>query len=443
MSLGVPAMPRKNCDFLRQFIGVTLLCGLSGLLLWLLPFSQVRASQSTSGLASAGASVHRDANLSPTIAVEEAEDLINLLPATKELRAKGMDVKWDAQAVPTMNNRDYYFFWVYNVTAQKERDTGSISVGNYVVNKHTADVRVWQVSHDVFHGDDGVLVTTNELERLQEELRKKHGIDSTSIQEYRFAHLAKRIIPREAAQSAVRLPITERSKDAAEVSCWKTSDHLISRRGRCPIISSSAGYRAFAEAEAIAFRPKYRETYSGPLCENRIKLFLAKAGESSFQVILESGQSENECVTVGGTDSCGVKGIQPVDWSRDGRFLVANLLLWQYESDSSVTRVPIIYDAGKSEVLRPDVYRFFEGYCPNQAKESCDFELVAQGFSPEGTLVFSASMPPIDPSSGQASCLDKKRPFLFELGANKTTCLPSDYKVRHYGTWSSGSVPKP
>src|SRR5882672_8227397 len=91
-----------------------------------------------------------DENLSPTITISEAEDLINLLPATKELRAEGMDVKWDVQAVPTMNNRDYYFFWIYNATAQKERDIGSISVGNYAVNKHTADVRVWQVSKDVF-----------------------------------------------------------------------------------------------------------------------------------------------------------------------------------------------------------------------------------------------------------------------------------------------------
>jgi len=393
--------------------------------------------------ASDGTSVSHDENLSLTITVSEAEELINLVPATKELRAKGIDLKWDVQVVPTLNNKVYYFFWIYNVTAQKQGDIGSISVGNYAVNKYTADVRVWQVSDEVSYGDDGVLVTSNELERLQEELRKKHGLNAMMVQQFRSEHLAKRIIPREAAQSAVRLPITERSKDTAEISCWKTSDLLISRLGRSSMISSSAGYRAFAEVEAIAFRPKYRETYSGPLCENRIKLFLAKASESSFQVILASDQSENECVIVGGTDSCGVKGIQPVDWSRDGRFLLANLLLWQYESDSSVTRVPIIYDAGKSEVLRPDVYRFFEGYCPNQAKESCDFELVAQGFSPGGTLVFSASMPPIDPSSGQASCLDKKRPFLFELGANKTTCLPSDYKVRHYGTWSSGSVPKP
>src|SRR5258707_1912206 len=197
------------------------------------PLSSARASAFASGVVS---DADGDTNLSPTITTEEAADLIALLPVTKELRAKGMDVRWDVQAVPTMNNRDYYFFWIYNATAQKERDIGSISVGNYAVNKHTADVRLWQVSHDVSFGDDGALITGKELERLQEELRKKHGITSASIQEYRSAHLAKRIIPHEQAQSAVRLPVIERSDDTAEVSCWSGSDHLISRLGRSPII---------------------------------------------------------------------------------------------------------------------------------------------------------------------------------------------------------------
>jgi hypothetical protein len=444
-------MPRKNCDFLRQFIGVTLSCALSGLLLWLLTLSQVRASQSTSGLASASARVHPDANLSPTITVEEAEDIINLLPATKELRAKGMDVKWDVQAVPTMNNTDYYFFWIYNATAQKERDIGSISVGTYAVNKHTADVRVWQVSNDVFHGEDGVLVAANELERLQEELRTKQGIDSTAIQQYRSAHLAKKIIPRELAQSAVRLPISERSSDTAGLSCWKGSEHLASRLGRSPIMTSSAGYRAFAEVKATAFRPKYQETYSGLLCENTVKLFFAKGGESDSQILLDSSQPKSDCIAIEGRDSCEVNGIQLVDWSSDGRFLLADMVLWEYESDALVMRVPIIYDVTKSEFIRPDVYHFFDEYYktsffkekPEPSAPRCEFELRTEGFSPDGNIIVSASRPPDDPSFVQEFCLDKKQTFLFELGTNKITRLPSNYKLQHYGTRKPGDVSKP
>lgn len=218
-----------------------------------------------------------------------------------------------------MNNEDYYFFWIYNATAQKHGDIGSISVGNYAVNKYTADVRVWQVSHEVSYGDDGALVTTNDLERLQDELRKKRGINSASIEQYRPAHLAKRIISREQAQSAVRLPIIQRSSNTRQLTCWKDSDHLISKLGRSPIISSSPGYRAYAEVDAIAFKPKYQETYTGPLCENRVKLFLAKPAESSFRIVLDSNSPKGDCITIEGTDSCEVKGIRLVDWSKNGR----------------------------------------------------------------------------------------------------------------------------
>ncbi len=412
------------------------------------PLSSARASAFASGVVS---DADGDTNLSPTITTEEAADLIALLPVTKELRAKGMDVRWDVQAVPTMNNRDYYFFWIYNATAQKERDIGSISVGNYAVNKHTADVRLWQVSNDVFHGEDGVLVAANDLERLQEELRKKHGINSTSIQEYRVAHLAKKIIPRALAQSAERLPITERLSDTAEVSCWKDSDHLISRLGRSPFISSSSGYRAYVEVKAIAFRPKYQETYAGPLCENRVKLFLAKGGVSSFQILLDTNVPKNDCITVEGGNSCDVKGIQLVDWSKDGRYLLADMVLWVYESDALVMRVPVIYDVTKSEFIRPDVYHFFDEYYktsffkqkPDPSARWCEFELRSEGFSPDGNIIVSASRPPDDPSFEQEFCLDKKQTFLFDLGTNKIKHLPSNYKAQHYGTWNSGGVPNP
>jgi hypothetical protein len=404
------------------------------------------------GVVSGTAGADGDENLSPTITIDEAKSLMNLLPAVEALRTKGMDVRWDVQAVPTMNNKVYFFFWIYNATAQKEGDIGSISVGNYAVNKYTVDVRVWQVSHDVSFGDDGAFVSTSELERLQEELRKKHGATSASIQEYRSAHLAKRIIPREQAQSAVRLPVTKRSDDTAEVSCWSGSDHLISRLGRSPIISSRAGYRAYAEVEAIAFKPKYQETYAGSLCENRVRLFLAKAGGSSFQILLDSNSPKGDCVTVEGAESCEVKGIQLVDWSRGGTFLLADLVLWVYESDALLMHVPIIYDVPNDKFIRPDVYHFFDEFYktdffkekPDPAGSRCEFELRAGGFSADGNLILSASRPSDDPTADeQVFCVDKKQTFLFDLGTNKIKRLPSDYKVPRYGTRDSGGVPEP
>jgi hypothetical protein len=402
--------------------------------------------------ASASTPADGRANNTSALTIDEAKSLINLLPAVEEIRAKGIDVKWDLQSVPDMNNQDYYFFWIYSVTAQKERDTGSISVGNYAVNKYTADVRSWQVSPDVYFGDDGVLVNANGLESVQGQLRKKHGVTTATIQEYRSAHLAKRIIPREQAQSAAPLPVTWRSNKTAEVSCWGGSDHLISRLGRSPVISSSAGYRAYAEVEATAFRPKYQETYAGSLCENRVRLFLAIPGASSFQTILDSNSPKGDCVTLEGADSCDVKGVEIVDWSRDGRFLLANLVLWVYESDALVMRVPVIYNAAKNEFTRPDVYHFFDEYYktdffkskPDPTGSHCEFELRAEAFAPDGNLILSVSRPPDDPTADEpVFCVDKKQAFQFELETNKIKRLPFDYKRQRYGTVKTQSAPKP
>jgi hypothetical protein len=417
----------------------------------LLPFSPGRASARPAYGVNRQQSAARGPNASPTITLAEAKDLLKLLPVVKELRAKGMELKWDVQDVPTMNNKDYYFFWIYNVTAQKTSNIGAISVGDYAVNKHTADVRVWQVSQDVSYGDDGVLVTSDELEHLQEILRRNHGIDPTQVGQYRSAHLAVRLIPRALGQSAVRLPVTERLSDTAQVSCWKDSDHLISRLGRSPIITSSAGYRAYAEVQATAFRPQYQETYSGPLCENTVKLYLAKSRESSFQIVLDTSQPKSDCIAIEGKDSCEVNGIQLLDWSKDGRFLLADLVLWVYESDALVMRVPIIYDVHKGEFLRPDVYHFFDEYYKTDAFKQnsdpnsthCEFGLRSEGFAPDGNVSLLAARPPDNPSYDQVFCLDKSQTFIFDLWANKLERLPSNYKAQHYGTWSSEAAAKP
>ena len=154
------------------------------------------------------------------------------------------------------------------------------------------------------------------------------------------------------------------------------------------MITSSAGYRAYAEVKARAFRPNYQETYSGPLCENTVKLFLAKSHESSFQTLLDTSQPKSDCIAIEGKDSCEVNGIRLLDWSKDGRFLLADLVLWVYESDALVMRVPIIYDVDKGEFLRPDVYHFFDEYFKTDAFKQnsdassthCEFELRSEGF---------------------------------------------------------------
>src|SRR6266478_7460563 len=367
------------------------------------------------------AAIGSDESVSATITCTEAEELIKLLPVTRELRAKGMDVKWDVQTGATVNDKDYYFFWIYNATAQGQRDIGSISVGNYAVNKHTADVRAWQVSNEVFHGDDGVLVTTTELERLQEELRKKHGIDSTLIQEYRFAHLANKIIPRALAQSAVRVPITARSTNTSEISCWKGSDHPTSQLGRSPVISSSAGYRAYAEVKATAFRAKFQETYTGPLCENTSRLFLAGPGDAKFKLVYSQSP-----------DFSDGNSLKLVDWSPDGMHLLMERASWKYESEGDYTDL-VLFSLSSGEVTAPDLSRILEG----RFGKDCGSENSVIGFTPEGNVVVLVT--PLEDTyynEGATSCVKQKT--LLALDAKSALqdiaqVLPSDFKAQHYG----------
>ena len=411
--------------------------------------SPLRAQTSA---APASTGINTEQEQAPTITVLEARAVINLLPVVKELRAKGTAVGSEARLIATtMNNTDYYFFYVYNVKLAQERDP-SQGIGNYAVNKRTADVRVWEVSTEVFFGNDGVLVTSDGLEQFQEELRKKYGIDSTLVQKYRPAHLAARIVLREEANSAVPLPITEQSANTAELSCWKGRDSFGSRQARSAVISSAPGDRAYAEVKATAFKPKYEETYSGDLCENTVKLFLAKGGVSNFRLILGSNSPTNDCLKIEGRNLCDVNGIQLVDWSRDGRLLLANLVTWRYETDGGILRLPVIYDVREIKFNQPDLYHFFDQYYKTDAYEEkkdpasthCDYELLTEGFSPEGHLILSATRPPPYPDGDEpVFCFAGTQTFLFELAANKITRLASNFKVQHYGTWNSGTAPKP
>jgi hypothetical protein len=108
--------------------------------------------------------------------------------------------------------------------------------------------------------------------------------------------------------------------------------------------------------------------------------------------------------------------------------------------------LPLIYDIGENKFTQPDLYHFFDQYYKTDRYEEkedpasthCDYELLTEGFSPEGSLIVSATRPPpyVD-GDEPVFCFDAKQTFVFELPANKITRLASNYKVQHYGTWNS------
>lgn len=110
------------------------------------------------------------------LALHEAEILIYVMPASARTRKDGFEVGWEQTTASTLNERDYYYFWVYNAT--RHNPNGSVTIGNFAVNKHTADV---------FDNDEppARLLDSKELRGVQKILRRTHHIDAEQIKRFR------------------------------------------------------------------------------------------------------------------------------------------------------------------------------------------------------------------------------------------------------------------
>lgn len=107
------------------------------------------------------------------IALHEAEILIYLLPQARELRNQGMDIGWELETSPQLNQKDFYTFWVVN--SKRPNVEGSVTIGYFSVNKHNADV--WD-------DDNKKTVSTVEIEGVKRILRQAHYIDKSTVQKF-------------------------------------------------------------------------------------------------------------------------------------------------------------------------------------------------------------------------------------------------------------------
>jgi len=103
----------------------------------------------------------------------EAAILINLLPLASDLRSKGSDIDWEELELKGLNERDYWFFTIYNGPRQAK---GSAPAGRFAVNKQTADV--WGM-------DSGKMVHSPEIDAVEAVIRREHKTSATWIDYYR------------------------------------------------------------------------------------------------------------------------------------------------------------------------------------------------------------------------------------------------------------------
>jgi len=103
----------------------------------------------------------------------EARILLYVSPAGQRLRDRGLDIAMELQTSEKLNQADYYYFWVYD---SKKRSNGSVTVGYYAVNKHTADL--WDT-------ETKARISSELVSGVQRIVRESHHIDQTTIAEYR------------------------------------------------------------------------------------------------------------------------------------------------------------------------------------------------------------------------------------------------------------------
>jgi hypothetical protein len=119
------------------------------------------------------------ATQSEEIRLYEAEILVYFLPDAMKTRAEGMEISWELQDSDQFNQRDFYVFWVFNSTRQ---NAGSVTIGYFAVNKHTAEIWYLGTTNQV---------KSKEIETIQKLFHKGHKIDQQTILKY--GHLSPNV----------------------------------------------------------------------------------------------------------------------------------------------------------------------------------------------------------------------------------------------------------
>lgn len=102
----------------------------------------------------------------------DAEILLYLLPASVTVRHNGRKVAWEEQTSSALNQKDFYVFYVYDLSAP---DYGSPTIGYFAINKHTAEV--WDMGAVDF-------VQSDDLLAIQRILRDSHCVDEKTLKAY-------------------------------------------------------------------------------------------------------------------------------------------------------------------------------------------------------------------------------------------------------------------
>jgi hypothetical protein len=220
----------------------------------------------------------------------------------------------------------------------------------------------------------------------------------------------------------------EISSNTSYVSCFgKSGDLDGSRFARSPVLVSPDGqFRAYAEVEAVAFKPiEGKGAYAGPLCANTSRLLVNNPHSEAFVVVLLQEPTRWKLGNA----------IRLVDWSPDNHLLLVDLTIWQYESDVIGKNI-VIYDTRFGTFTIPDYSRIFR----ERFGKQCFVDIELKGFSAEGNVVLRVG--PVDEEFEGPSCVDQQGLWVLDPNGDKASPLAHDYHVQRYGRFEERPVVK-
>jgi hypothetical protein len=167
------------------------------------------------------------------------------------------------------------------------------------------------------------------------------------------------------------------------------------RSARTPTAESPKGLRAYGEVKI---------TSDGDSCQNTTTLHLSSRVGQAFKIVYTKAPGVSDG-----------NGIRLVGWSPSGDKLLAEVNVWEYDTDRSYGRIAVIYDgsAGTAKEIRnldPTVSRYFG--------RNCEYEISLIRWETDDTIILGVSKSLKDDSYEQKFCVNQPRTFVFDFSSS-------------------------
>jgi hypothetical protein len=226
--------------------------------------------------------------------------------------------------------------------------------------------------------------------------------------------------------SVPALSQTSKTSPAPENTPKATAPELVTCGEKAPftshtvksnlLVAPDQKHRAYVEVEAAALHPQRPAGYTGPLCVNNSRLFVATdTSDFKLRFLQEPADVENG------------NSLRLVDWAADSRRLLAELTEWQYEQPG-VTRGALVYDSRFGTFQQPDLGRALAKLYGHE----CSLNFRVMGFGMQGAIVLEGE--PLSPEEeevlGTSSCAKKKTYFELDRATENLVSVPEMPKLQ-------------